>query len=321
MRETCLKQIYELAKHDPRIVFIGSDLGAGVLDEMRQEMPERFFMEGVCEANIIGMAAGLAMDGFIPYVNTIATFLTRRCYEQVAVDLCLHNLPVRLIANGGGLVYAPLGPTHMTIEDIAIMRALPHMTVVAPVDADEMVRLMAQTPEWPGPMYVRLGKGYDPVSSRPELDFAIGRGIAIRPVPPAPPGRRVLAVSTGVMTTRALAAADTLTAAGAAVGVLHMHTVKPLDVALLLEMSRDVDLVATIEEHSLIGGLGSAVTDALAFAGQRTATLRLALPDAFPDDYGSQDHLLEQAGLQPSGIASQVLDALSRDPLQARGTR
>ena len=130
MRKTCLDMVYELAQSDERVVFIGSDLGAGTLDSMRDTMPDRFFMEGVTEANIIGMAAGMALEGYIPYVNTIATFLTRRCYEQVALDLCLHNLPVRLIASGGGLVYAPLGPTHLAVEDLAIMRALPNMTAV-----------------------------------------------------------------------------------------------------------------------------------------------------------------------------------------------
>ena len=134
MRKTSLDTVYEMARNDPRVVFIGSDLGAGTLDQFKEEMPERFFMEGVTEQNIIGMAAGLAMEGYIPYVNTIATFITRRCFEQVAVDLCLHNLPVRLIGNGGGLVYAPLGPTHLAVEDMAIMRSLPNMTVVAPVD-------------------------------------------------------------------------------------------------------------------------------------------------------------------------------------------
>ncbi len=122
MRETCLNMVYELAKQDERILFIGSDLGRGVLKEFKKDYPARFFMEGVSEANIIGMSAGLAMEGQIVYVNTIATFLTRRCYEQVAVDLCLHNVNVRLIASGGGLVYAPLGPTHLAIEDIAIFR-------------------------------------------------------------------------------------------------------------------------------------------------------------------------------------------------------
>jgi transketolase len=138
MRNTCLNMVHELAKRDPRVVFVGSDLSPGLLKNMKAEMPERWFMEGVAEQNVIGMSAGLAMEGFVPYVNTIATFITRRCYEQVAVDLCLHKLPVRLIGNGGGMVYAPLGPTHLAIEDIAIMRALPNMTVVCPTDAEEM---------------------------------------------------------------------------------------------------------------------------------------------------------------------------------------
>ena len=112
MRKTCLDTIYELAKKDKKILFIGSDLGPGVLSDFKKNMSERFFMEGVSEQSIIGLSAGLAMEGFKPYVNTIATFLTRRCFEQVAIDLCLHNLPVKLIGNGGGLVYAPLGPTH-----------------------------------------------------------------------------------------------------------------------------------------------------------------------------------------------------------------
>ncbi len=142
MRQTCLNMVYDLAKRDKRVLFIGSDLSPGLLGDMKKEMPERWYMEGITEANVIGMAAGFAMEGYIPYVNTIATFITRRCYEQVAVDLCLHELPVRLIGNGGGLVYAPLGPTHLAIEDIAIMRALPNMMVTAVCDAKEMVRLM-----------------------------------------------------------------------------------------------------------------------------------------------------------------------------------
>src|SRR2546427_7961929 len=203
MRATCQNMVYELAKQDERVIFIGSDLSPGLLSGMKRDMPERYYMEGVSEANIIGMAAGLAMEGFIPFVHTIATFITRRCYEQVAVDLCLHNLPVRLIGNGGGLVYAPLGPTHLAIEDIAIMRALPNMTVVSVCDADEMTRFMNQTLDWPGPIYIRLAKGYDPIVSRPDPGFAIGRAIVMREAAGA--GRHVLLIATGVATTRALA--------------------------------------------------------------------------------------------------------------------
>jgi transketolase len=164
MRKTSLDQVYELAKLDNRVVFIGSDLGPGLLDAMKKEMPERWYMEGISEQHIIGMAAGLAMEGFIPYINNIATFLTRRCYEQVVLDLCLQDLPVRLISSGGGVVYAPLGPTHLAIEDLAIMRVLPNMTIVACCDADEMKRFMQKTLDWPHPIYIRLGKGGEKIA-------------------------------------------------------------------------------------------------------------------------------------------------------------
>jgi transketolase len=272
-------------------------------------MPGRAFMEGVSEAHVIGMAAGLAMEGFIPFVHTIATFITRRCYEQVAVDLCLHNLSVRLIGNGGGLVYAPLGPTHLAIEDVAIMRALPNMTVVSVCDADEMVRFMDQTLNWPGPIYIRLAKGFDPIVSRKELGFEIGKAIPMRVA--AGGVNRVLLVSTGVATTRALAASELLAAKGVECTVLHVHTVKPLDTAAILHYSHDVRVVVTIEEHTLVGGLGSAVTDALVDGGGRIPLIRrLGIPDAFAVKYGSQDQLMAMYGLQPPQIAESVWEAL-----------
>src|SRR3954469_5838659 len=226
MRATCVNMIYELAKRDKRPLFIGSDLSPGMLDAMRKEMPDRWYMEGITEQNLIGMSAGLALEGFIPYANTIATFITRRCYEQVAVDLCLHDLPVRLIANGGGLVYAPLGPTHLAIEDIAIMRALPNMTVTAVCDAKEMVRLMDCTLGWPHPIYIRLAKGGDKVVSRDENGFAIGKAIPMRR---AAAKRAIVLMTTGVMTTNALDAAEILAQDDIDVSVVHFHTIKPLD--------------------------------------------------------------------------------------------
>src|SRR5258708_24681302 len=174
--------VYELAREDKRIFFIGSHLGGGTLKKFKAEMPDRFFMEGVSEQNIVGMAAGLALDGKIVYVNTIAPFITRRCFEQVVLDLCLHNVNVRLIANGGGVVYAPLGPTHLAIEDLAILRSIPNMTIVAPCDADEMKRLMPLTVDHKGPMYIRLGKGVDPIVSSEAVPFAIGPDMTIATV-------------------------------------------------------------------------------------------------------------------------------------------
>lgn len=321
MRKTCINMVHELARRDPRVVFIGSDLSPGLLAEMRAEMPERWFMEGVDEANVIGMAAGLALEGYVPYVNTIATFITRRCFEQLAVDLCLHNLPVRLIANGGGLVYAPLGPTHLAIEDMAILRALPNMTVTAVADAEEMVRLMDATLDWPGPLYIRLGKGGDPVVSDAARGFEIGKAIPMRE---ARGGRPTVAlISCGVMTRRALEAADRLETRGIDCAVLHLHTVKPLDEEAVLSLARDAETLVTIEEHSLIGGLGSAVCDLLVDRlGQGLPRLlRLGLPDAFPQNYGRQESLLEHFGLEGPQIAERIEAALGGAGREQAGWR
>jgi transketolase len=310
MRPTCVNKVFDLAERDPRVVYIGSDLSPDLTARMKQEMPGRAFMEGVSEAHVVGMAAGLAMEGFIPFVHTIATFITRRCYEQVAVDLCLHNLPVRLIGNGGGLVYAPLGPTHLAIEDVAIMRALPNMTVVSVCDADEMVRFMDQTLDWPGPIYIRLAKGFDPIVSREELGFEIGKAIPMRVA--GGNVNRVLLVSTGVATTRALAAAELLAENGIECTVLHVHTVKPLDTAAVLHYSHDMSVVVTVEEHTLVGGLGSAVTEALVDGCGSCIPLirRLGIPDVFAVKYGSQDQLMTMYGLQPPQIAELVRETL-----------
>ncbi len=316
MRNTCLNHIHQLARRDDRVVFIGSDLSPGLLADMQREMPERWFMEGITEQNVVGMAAGFAMEGFIPYVNTIATFITRRCYEQVAVDLCLHDLPVRLIGNGGGLVYAPLGPTHLAIEDIAIMRALPNRAVVAVCDAQEMKALMEVSLDWPHPLYIRLAKGGDPVVSRKENGFAIGTAVPMRR---ARTRRPVAVMATGVMTTNCLAAADLLERDGIDASVLHLHTVKPLDEAAVLEHADNASLVVTVEEGVGIGGLGSAVTDLLVekLGSSIPAIRRIALPDAFPHHYGVQDDLFALYGLTPPQIAAFVGQSLKAKDLVA----
>ena len=312
MRKACIDMVHVLAKRDDRVVFIGSDLSPGLLEGMKQEFPDRYYMEGISEANVVGMAAGMAMEGYLPYINTIATFLTRRCYEQVAVDLCIHNLPVRLIANGSGLVYAPLGPTHTAIEDIAIMRALPNMTVVAPADATEMKRFMEVSPTWPGPIYIRLGKGGDPIVTREDDGFEIGKAYRLREAARGQLGP-ILLVSTGVLTGRALAAAELVAGKGIECDVLHMPTVKPLDRDTLEELATPAKLIVTVEEGTVIGGLGSAVIDVLAerLDGRLPPMRRLGIPDAFLHDYGDQDWLMEVCGLQPNQIAETITEAVN----------
>ncbi len=306
MRRSCLNSVYDLAQRDDRVVFVGSDLAPGVLEDMKHDMPDRWFMEGVAEQHVVGMAAGLAMEGFIPYVNTIATFLSRRCYEQIVLDLCLHRLPVRLIANGGGVVYAPLGPTHLATEDIAILRCVPNMTIVAPCDAEEMARFMSVSLDWPDPIYIRLAKGGDEIVSHEENGFVIGKAITLRE-----PGE-VLFVTTGIMTQRALAAAEVLEKQDIQAGVLHMHTVKPLDKQALFQAAAGVKLIVTAEEHALAGGLGSLVLETLNDAGHTGGpkVVRLGLPDAFASQYGSQDSLLQSWRLDSDALVDHVRDAL-----------
>ena len=307
MRATCQEVIHELAREDERIYFVGSDLGTGVLDDFKKELPNQFLMEGIAEANMIGLSAGLALEGHIPYVNTIATFNTRRCYEQIAIDVCLQNLNVRIIGQGAGFAYAPLGPTHEAIEDIAIMRALPNMTVVAPADADEMRRLMLQTVDWPGPIYIRVAKGYDPIVSRQELGFEIGKPISMQR------GSDALIITTGITLQVGLEAAEQLADMGMSVGVMHVHTVKPLGGDEIVQAISEARCVVTVEEHTIIGGLGSAIAECTLEAGLDRMPLfrRVGIRDVFAQEYGSQASIMDNMGISAAGVTSTVIGLLN----------
>ena len=302
MRETCLQMIYELAKQDDRILFIGSDLTTGTLEKFKNEMPDRFFMEGVSEANLLGVAAGLALEGKIPYLNTIATFITRRSFEQLVLDLCLHNANVRLIGNGGGLVYAPLGPTHEAIEDIAILRSVPNITILAPADSLEMRKLMPHTVNHQGPIYLRLAKGHDPIVSNESDDYQIGKAIQIRQ------GTDVLLITTGITLGLAKTAADILAKQNIESTILHCHTLKPLDTKNIIDTASTIPIIVTIEEHSVIGGLGSAVAELIAESNFNPSKKfkRIGIPDTFPNQYGSQSDLMKKYSITTDGIVSTV---------------
>lgn len=306
-RTICLQSIYELAKQDERVVFIGSDLSPNTMLNFKRDFPNRFFMEGVQEQNIVGLAAGLALEGFIPYINTISTFLTRRCYEQVVLDVCLHNLPVRLIGNGGGLVYAPLGATHCAIDDIAIMRAIPNMSIVCCSDNEEMKAFMPTTLEHKGPMYIRLGKDSDPI-----IDHAYCGGkdkesfeISICDlVHNTTNGSNILILSTGIMTHKAIQIANNI----GYIDVLNIATIKPFESDGIRDWIIDnrYDCIVTMEEGIINGGLGSAVLECLADNNIQIPVLRFGLPDAFPCHYGEQEDLLETYGLTPEKMAKRI---------------
>ena len=298
-RTACLNAIYDLAKKDDRVVFIGSDLSPVAMKDFKRDFPDRFFMEGVNEQNCVSMAAGLAMDGYIPYVNTIATFLTRRCYEQVVLDVCLHDLPVRLIGNGGGLVYAPLGATHCAIEDMAIMSAIPNMTVVNCADNAEMTAFMGKTLYYPGPLYIRLGKDDDPKLEKHDIKDG--------EVP------EILFISTGIMSQRCVEAAKMIERDPIiACEVMHVAQVKPLALPVDLLNLWNYELIVAVEEGIAVGGLGSAVQAQLGSIVPRPPIISLGLPDAFPVHYGEREDLLETYGLTSVKIAERVREACGR---------
>lgn len=300
--------VYELAKRDKRVVFFGSDVGAGTLNEMKKMMPDRFFMEGVSEAAVMGMMTGMALNGSIVYFNTIATFATRRAYEQVLIDIAMHNLPVRIIGSGGGLVYAPLGPTHLAFDDIAIMRTIPNMTIVAPADATEMERLMRQTLEYPGPIYIRVAKGGDHVVTPKNEHCRIGKALVMGN------GNDVLLVTTGITLQVALDAAAQLKQKGLSATILHMHTIKPFDTHTLLGYAKKIPVVLSIEEATVLGGLGSAVAEALSEARLHRPIRfqRIGLPDVIPEHYGSQALLMDFYGINTKHIMRTALSLLRK---------
>mgnify|MGYP001182523936 FL=1 len=290
MRQTCLNTIFELAKKNKKVLFIGSDLGPGVLDDFKKKYPKRFFMEGVAEQSVIGFAAGLALEKYKPYVNTISTFITRRCFEQVVIDLCLHNLPVTLIGNGGGLVYAPLGPTHQAIEDISIMRTLPNLTIISPCDSHEMKHLMLKSLYLKGPLYVRLARGGEKIITK-KYKPNIGKALVLKKA------KDYFFVTTGVTAQIALDACESLLKNyNIKCGVVHFSTIKPIDKAVLKKLILSSKKIITVEENVEIGGFGSSI---LEYSSKVTNKLKKAnikivgLEDSFVKKYGTQEELLD----------------------------
>ena len=301
MRNTWLKTLYKISHKNSKTVFIGSDLGANVMNDFKKSFPNRFFMEGISEQHIIGLAAGLSMNGFLPYVNTIATFLTRRCFEQNMIDLCLHNLPVKLIGNGGGLVYGPLGPTHQAIEDFAIMNTMPNMTIVAVCDAHEMKNLIEQSVKMKGPLYVRLSRGGEKIISK-KKKFKLGKLVVYKKP------EKITLLSTGTMAQECLKAADILKKQNINCGVIHFHTIKPFDMIGLSKQIKHVKNIITVEEHISTGGLGSIVLENLNKLNKlnKIKVDKICLPNAFNKFYGTHDELKEHYNLNYNQIIKKI---------------
>lgn len=322
MRNAFARTLSRLAAQDPRIILLSGDIGNRLFNDYKAQFGERFFNCGVAEAHMTGMAAGLAMQGFRPITYTIVPFVTTRCLEQIRVDICYHQLPVTIVGVGGGLAYASLGATHHACEDIALMRALPDMRVLCPADALEVEAALELAQHSDHPCYIRLGKKNEPVlhTERPTLEW--GRSLALRE--PSPRGGAPLAVlACGPMLAPALEAADLLAAEGIDIAVYSAYSVKPLDTALLIQLREQGRDVLTLEEHSLIGGFGSAVAewwvdrDALHGPSQ-SRLLRMGTPDLFPHTATTREVLWREWGLDAAAIAQRIRTQLQGRP-QERG--
>jgi transketolase len=306
MRNAFADELTRLGDEDSRIVMLSGDIGNRLFDKFKANHAARFFNCGVAEANMMGVAAGLAMNGLRPVAYTIAPFVTTRCLEQIRTDVCYHEAPVTIVAVGAGLAYSGLGPTHQACEDIAFLRALPNMVVICPGDAYEVRSALRAAMKQDRPAYIRLGKKGEPLVHRGPLDdFQIGKAITIAD------GKDVCLLSTGNILPEAIEAAQKLEQQGISAAVVSFHTVKPLDEDCLEQVFDRFALVATLEEHSLIGGFGAAVAEWLVDSRTRPRQfIRFGTPDAFFKKSGEQEYAREELGLTARHIADQIVHAL-----------
>jgi len=308
MRGAFFRALLRLAEQDERIHLIVGDLGFGVVEDFAQRFPKRFLNVGVAEQNMTGVAAGMALSGKIVFTYSIANFPILRCLEQVRNDICYHNTNVKIVAVGGGFAYGSLGSTHHATEDLAIMRALPQMAVVAPGDPVEAEAATEAVATHPGPCYLRLGRAGEAKVHHGQIHFQLGKAIQVHD------GKDLTLISTGGLLETAVQVAESLRHTGLQTRVLSMHTVKPLDSDAILTAARETGAVFTLEEHSVVGGLGGAVAELLAEASEGSIVFkRFGLPSAFSSVVGTQEYLRAQHGLSAEFLAAAIRSTLEKN--------
>jgi transketolase len=306
VRNAFVDTLFDLAAEDERIVFITGDLGYRVVEKFMEHHPRQFLNAGVAEQNMTGIAAGMALSGKIVFTYSIANFPTLRCLEQVRNDICYHDANVKIVSVGGGLAYGALSVTHQAVEDLGVMRCLPNLLVVAPGDPVETRAATRALAAHVGPAYLRLGRAGEPTVHQEPIDYRIGKAIPLRD------GSDLTLISTGGMLQTAVSAAERLVAEGIETRVLSMHTLKPLDTDAVLAAARETETIATLEEHSIVGGLGSAVAEFLAeLDGIKVPFRRLGMPSGFSPYIGGQEYLLGKHGLSVDGVMQELKAALA----------
>ena len=306
MRDAFAAALNQLAKDDPNIFLITGDLGFGVLKPYWETHPDQFFNAGISEQAMTSMAAGMALSGKTVFTYSIGNFPTLRCLEQIRNDCAYHKANVKIVCVGGGFVYGSLGMSHHATEDMAIMRALPDVTVFTPGDPMEVCALLPALTYHPGTCYLRLGRGEEPtLHTKPIENYHIGQGLCLKE------GSDTAILSAGGILSQAIAAAELLEAEGVSVGVYSFPTIKPLDEVLVKRLARELPLLVTLEEHTILGGMGGAVAETVSdMTGSRARVMRIGMQDTYSAIVGSQQYLQEQYGLDPNSIALKTMQAL-----------
>lgn len=304
-REAYGKALVELGKENDKVVVLDADLSKSTKTaDFSKEFSERFINMGIAEANMMCVAAGMSTCGKIPYVSTFAMFAAGRAFEQVRNSICYPNLNVKICATHAGLTVGEDGASHQSIEDLSLMRSIPNMTVISPSDAVETEAAIKAVAEFNGPCYVRLGRaGVNVINDNAEYKFVIGKGVELKK------GTDVTIVATGIMVDEALAAEEMLKAEGISANVVNIHTLKPLDTELLVRLARETGAMVTAEEHSIIGGLGSAVSEALSEEFP-VPVIKVGVKDTFGES-GKPAELLQAYGLTADKIVEAAKKAIS----------
>ena len=306
MRDTFVKTLIELAKEDKNIELVTGDLGFGVLKPFYETLPDQFTNAGIAEQNMTSMAAGMALEGKTVFTYSIGNFPTLRCLEQIRNDCAYHNANVKVVCVGGGFVYGSLGMSHQATEDLAILRALPGVVVMAPADLVEAEACTRALAEYKGTAYLRLGRGGEKRIHEKIENFEIGKAIKVCD------GERIAIFSTGAVFEEVMYAVGELRLKGYNPAVYTFPTVKPIDREAIEEISREFELIATVEEHNIVGGFGSAVAEVMAEMKQKKAYLtRIGLDDQYSVRVGNQKYLRSQYGMDSKAIVTRIMEALN----------
>lgn len=304
MRDTVIRTLIELGKEDKDVELITGDLGFGVLKSFWETLPNQFINAGIAEQNMTGVAAGMALEGKKVFTYSIGNFPTLRCLEQIRNDCAYHNANVNVICVGGGYVYGSLGMSHHATEDIAILRALPDVTVICPGDPMEASLAVKKIAQTDGTCYLRLGRGGEQNVNTVIKEFEIGKAYKLREVKNL--NRKVAVFSTGAILEETSKACDMLEQQGIAVEQYSFPTVKPIDRAVIENCANRFDNIFTVEEHNIVGGFGGAVAEVLAECGGKAKLHRIGIDDFYCIEVGSQAYLREQVGINAEGIVRKV---------------